>query len=61
MTEEVLARYEQAQHLIQGGLEKNLVLNDCVFPHWVESGHCFWYKRETHEGGNSGGTRRRWG
>lgn len=50
MTNEMLGRYQQAQHLIQGILSNRLVLNDAVFPHWMGNSDYFWYERETREG-----------
>ena len=41
------ARYQQAQALLQGFCTKNLVQNDTLFPHWIESTDCFWYERAT--------------
>lgn len=46
MTDSILNRYEQAQSLMQGVMSKRLVLNDAVFPHWIEDSDCFWYERE---------------
>lgn len=50
MTNDILARYEQAQMLMQGILTNKQVLNDAVFPHWIKDSQCFWYKRETRQG-----------
>ena len=44
------ARYQQAQALLQGFCTKNLVQNDTLFPHWIESTDCFWYERATRLG-----------
>ena len=51
--EATLDRYQQAQAITQGILSKKLVLNDAVFPHWIESSDCFWYLRETREANES--------
>ena len=50
MNNDVLTRYEQAQDLMQGILTNRVVMNDAVFPHWIEGSHCFWYIRETKGG-----------
>jgi len=50
MTDDIFAKYEQAQILLQGLLSKRLVLNDAVFPHWIGDSDCFWYQRETLSG-----------
>ena len=55
MVESILARYEQAQHIIQGMLTKKLVLNPAVFPHWLtetneQGDSVFWYQRDTRQG-----------
>lgn len=49
-TETVLACYQQAQAITQGVLTNTVVLNEAVFPHWIDNTHCFWYKQETREG-----------
>ena len=48
--QEMEARYQRAQTLIQGYTTTNLVKNDAIFPTWVEGGDCFWYER-THKTG----------
>ena len=50
MINDISARYEQAQKLMQGVLTNNVVKNDAVLPHWIDDSCCFWYIRETHEG-----------
>lgn len=50
MDSNILERYQQAQALMQGMLSNRVVLNDAVFPHWIEDSHHFWYKRETVDG-----------
>ena len=50
MNPTMLSRYEQAQHLLQGSVSNRVVLNDAVFPHWINNSNSFWYIRETHQG-----------
>ena len=50
MQNDILSRYELAQSLIQGIQTNRIVLNDTVFPHWIENSYCFWYIRETRDG-----------
>lgn len=50
MSDNILIRYRQAQTISQGQLTDKLVMNDTVFPHWVQNSHCFWYKRTIKEG-----------
>ena len=50
MKNDIQARYEQAQTLMQGMLSKELTLNDAVFPHWIDDSDCFWYLRDTKDG-----------
>ena len=50
MNNDIVARYEQAQMFMQGIMTKSVVMNDAVFPHWIEESHCFWYIRETKNG-----------
>lgn len=38
-------RYQTAQDLIGGIAPEKLVLNDAVFPNWVDGGNYFWYVR----------------
>jgi len=46
----ILSRYQQAQTIVQGILSNKLILNDAVFPHWIDNSDCCWYLRETREG-----------
>lgn len=50
MDNDLLARYEQAQSIMQGPHTNHTSLNDAVFPHWIENSQCFWYLRETKSG-----------
>ena len=50
MENDILERYKQAESIMQGLLTNRLIMNDAVFPHWIESHHCFWYIREIREG-----------
>ena len=50
MTNNLLTRYQQSRQFIQGVLSNKVVLNDAVFPHWIQGSHCFWYGRETKQG-----------
>lgn len=45
-----LARYEQAQAMVQGIMTRRVVLNDGVFPHWINGRAGFWYLRDTATG-----------
>ena len=47
MNNDILARYESAQTFLHP--DQKLVLNDSVFPHWIDD-HSFWYKKDTHKG-----------
>ena len=50
MQTDILARYELAQKIMKGVLSNSIVMNDAVFPHWIEGSHSFWYQRETRNG-----------
>ena len=50
MNDDVLRCYENAQTLMKGVLSNHVVMNDAVFPHWIEDTNCFWYKQETRDG-----------
>ena len=50
MNDDILSRYEQAQTLMQGILTNRIVMNDAVFPHWIEDSNYFWYQKETKNG-----------
>lgn len=50
MNNDILARYEQAQTILQGWQTNLLVKNDAVFPHWIDNSQCFWYTRQTENG-----------
>lgn len=50
MDDDTLARYEQAQSIMQGWHTSQLAGNDAVFPHWIDNTHCFWYLRDTSNG-----------
>lgn len=50
MSNDILTRYEQAQVLMQGVLSNRVVMNDAVFPHWIENSNNFWYIREMPDG-----------
>ena len=49
---DMLARYERAQYLEQGGMNKNISMNATVCPIWIGGRDCFWYERETKKGKN---------
>lgn len=49
MNNDILSRYEKAQTFLHPDASHDLVLNDSVFPHWID-GHTFWYKKNTPEG-----------
>ena len=36
MTDDILARYQQAQSFVDGVFSNKLVLNDGVYPHWID-------------------------
>lgn len=42
---EMEARYQRAATIMQGVGTKNFVLNDTVFPQWIENTKSFWYER----------------
>lgn len=50
MTSSVFSQYNQAREIMQGSLTNRLVMNDAVYPHWIDSpeggGECFWYIRD---------------
>lgn len=50
MHNDILARYEQAQKISLGPVSNSLVMNDIVYPHWIEDSQSFWYLRDTTEG-----------
>ena len=47
---EIYNRYESAQNILQGQLSNKIILNDAVFPHWIDESDLFWYVRETNTG-----------
>ena len=51
MNKTIVERYQQAQAINQSLLSGRLVLNDAVFPHWIDDNACFWYQRETRDEG----------
>lgn len=51
MNKTIVERYQQAQAINQSLLSGRLVLNDAVFPHWIDDSTCFWYQRETRDEG----------
>ena len=44
------ARYQRAQTLMQGVWTDTLVSNDTVYPFWIGDSDCFWYVRTTKHG-----------
>ena len=44
------ARYQRAQHLLQGIWTDNIAFNDTVYPIWIGDSDCFWYERVTKVG-----------
>ena len=50
MTSEILRRYNVAKSIVEGFLSNDLVLNDGVFPHWIDGSQCFWYQRSVTSG-----------
>ena len=40
-------RYRRAQYFMQGIGTKNLVLNDNIYPFWIDDTDCFWYLKFT--------------
>ena len=48
--EEMLARYERAQHFNQGQFGTSVARNTTLFPIWIADSHCFWYQRELNGG-----------
>ena len=47
---DILIRYQQAEELMQGILTNKIVMNDTVFPHWIDQGRLFWYQKQVCEG-----------
>lgn len=47
MSDNMLARYERAQTLMQGIFTKTIAFNTAVFPIWIGDSDCFWYERES--------------
>lgn len=47
---EILARYERAQHFNQGMFGSSVARNTTLFPVWIADSHCFWYERELKAG-----------
>ena len=48
--ENMQARYERAQVILQGIWTNNLVFNDVVYPVWIGDSDCFWYERTLKSG-----------
>ena len=46
-TDDLKARYQRAQILMQGIYSQKLVRNTTVFPIWIDETDCFWYERDT--------------
>ena len=46
MEKDITERYRDAEKILQGELSDSLVMNDAVFPHWIEGKHHFWYTRK---------------
>ena len=44
--DEMLVRYNRAQHLYQGMFNKNISRNSTLFPIWIGNSDSFWYERE---------------
>ncbi|WP_417466194.1 DPP IV N-terminal domain-containing protein [Kordiimonas sp.] len=51
MNKTIRERYQEAQAINQSLLSGRLVLNDAVYPHWIEDSGCFWYQRQTRDEG----------
>ncbi len=49
-TETINARYQRANHLMQGLFSNRIVKNDTVFPVWIGSSNRFWYVRDSTKG-----------
>ena len=50
MTLDLLQRYKNAGDILQGTMTNTLVMNDGVFPHWINNSQSFWYIRTTKNG-----------
>lgn len=46
MLQENFSRYTKAQTIMQGCHTNRMVLNDGLFPHWIDQTESFWYVRE---------------
>ena len=44
--QEMVARYQRAQSLMQGLFSTSIACNTTVIPHWIGASDCFWYERE---------------
>lgn len=44
--QEMEARYQRAQSLMQGMFSKRMAFNTTLIPHWIDSSEYFWYERE---------------
>lgn len=49
-TNEMEARYQRAQTLLQGMKTNRLVRNDRLVPHWIGTSHYFWYEQALNGG-----------
>ena len=47
MAKDILSRYRDAEIIMKGAMSRSVVMNDAVFPHWIEGSNHFWYIRET--------------
>ena len=51
---EMEARYERAKRILNSSsakvMSEKIVLNDTVYPTWIDKSNCFWYIRERSEG-----------
>ena len=50
LSDEIEARYDRAQNLMQGIFTRTVVFNTVIFPNWIGCSDCFWYQRESRNG-----------
>ncbi len=48
--EDIRARYEKAQYLLQGLFTKKIAFNTTLYPHWIGDFDHFWYKQDHKKG-----------
>ena len=49
-SDEMLSRYQRAQHLQQGMFSDHVARNTSLFPVWIEGSNSFWYEKKFQKG-----------